>query len=442
MVLLRNAPRNREAMLINLGVVPDGPSRAQTRRAFWCFLAVSFSMLLNFFLAVLNTHGVGMSEGKVTIIQILVTALSGCLLLPRITHIRAVPAIMLGLLVVLLITMNLLKTPNPKAFYDCLIVPLYIGIGASAYGVRDKWMSWLFWFVAFICALEALLPTIYTAIVNAGEYFHATRSWVASQAVSKATQDGFYTGAYRGGGTSVFSMIDHRAGGPFLEPLSLGYFSVLMTIYFAGMHKGGFFYRAIAVFVCLILSMLSDSRAASGLLLLCGPLLFARLRLPAILMWIASPILLFIAWFCYSHHIGDGGDMYSRIALTFDGLAGSNVWEMLIGDVNTEHANDSGFLYLTYNFGLLGVFLAVFYYSGLFTRKAGSNPSLFISFSLLATLTLLFGGALLSIKSASLMGFLVGMAGRPPADVQEDEAEEGEEGFPQALRPRPAKMLA
>jgi hypothetical protein len=35
--------------------------------------AVALSMLLNFFLAVLNTHGVAMSEGKVTIIQIAVT---------------------------------------------------------------------------------------------------------------------------------------------------------------------------------------------------------------------------------------------------------------------------------------------------------------------------------------------------------------------------------
>jgi hypothetical protein len=141
-------------------------------------------------------------------------------------------------------------------------------------------------------------------------------------------------------------------------------------------------------------------------------------------MWAASPVLLFIAWFYYSHHADDGGELYYRISLTFEGLAGSNAWEMLIGDVNTQHANDSGFLYLTYNFGLFGVFLAVFYYSGLFTRKTGSNPSLFICFSLLATLTLLFGGALLSIKSASLMGFLVGLAGRPPADVLEDEEDE------------------
>jgi hypothetical protein len=60
-------------MLINLGAVSNGPSRAQTRRAFCVLPAVALSMLLNFFLAVLNTHGVAMSEGKVTIIQIAVT---------------------------------------------------------------------------------------------------------------------------------------------------------------------------------------------------------------------------------------------------------------------------------------------------------------------------------------------------------------------------------
>jgi hypothetical protein len=228
-------------MLLNLGAVSNVPTRAQTRRARLCFAAVALSMLLNFFLAFLNTHGVAMNEGKVTIIQIAVTGLSGCLLLTRVAQARAVPIITLAVLIVTLIVMNLIKTPNPKAFYDCLIVPLYIGVGASAYGVRDRWMSWLFWFVVIIVAMEALLPTIYTAIVNAGDYFRATRAWVASTAANKATQDGLYAGAYRGGGTSAFSMIDHRAGGPFLEPLSLGYFSVLMTIYFSGMHKGGFF---------------------------------------------------------------------------------------------------------------------------------------------------------------------------------------------------------
>ena len=118
---------------------------------------------------------------------------------------------------------------------------------------------------------------------------------------------------------------------------------------------------------------------------------------------LASPALLFVAWFYYSHHADDGSDLYYRISLTFNGLAGSSAWEMLMGNVNTEHANDSGLLSLTYNFGLIGVFLAIFYYSGLFTRRTGSNPSLFICFSLLATLTLMFGAALLSIKSASLI---------------------------------------
>lgn len=441
-MMLRTGPRNREAMLMNLGVVPDFTSRAQEKHARWCFLAVSFSMLLNFFMAFLNTHGVGMNESKVTIIQILVTALCGCLLLTRHTTFRPMPIIMLGLLLVQLIVMNLLKTPNARAFYDCMILPLYIGIGASAYNVRDRWMSWLFWFVFAVCVMEALLPSVYGAIVNAGDYFKATRSWVANAQANQASQDGLYAGAYRGGGTAAFALIDHRAGGPFLEPLSLGYFSVLMTIYFAGMHRGGFLYRVIAVAACLFLSMLSDSRAASGLLLLCAPLLFARLRLPALLMWLASPALLFVAWFYYSHHADDGSDLYYRISLTFNGLAGSSAWEMLMGNVNTEHANDSGLLSLTYNFGLIGVFLAIFYYSGLFTRRTGSNPSLFICFSLLATLTLMFGAALLSIKSASLMGFLVGLAGRPPADVAQDDEDAEDLPQPLPIRRRPAKMLA
>lgn len=389
-----------------------GPTRSQRRHAWHCFLAMAFSMLLNFFLSILNANGVGMNTSLVTIIQIVVTLACGSLLFSRHTRFRALPILALAALVAMLVIMNLIKTPNAKAFYDFMVIPLYIGLGASAVDVPQKWMSGLFWLVVAVVVFEVALPSVYTSMVNPGAFFMATREWVAAQGGNDALNDGLYVGAYRSHG-SFFALSDHRVGGPFLEPLSLGYFAVLMTIYFMGFRDGKIFYRTMTVFACLLLSLLSDSRVASALIVISAIVLFFRPRLPSAAVWCTAPAVFLLGWIGFltkpSFLVGDFG---YRMALTFSPLGEIDVGRLLIGDVPTERMGDSGALYMIYNLGPIGFFLALWYYCGLITRSKNQSSSVFMLLSLFASTTLLFAGALFSIKTASLMGFLVGFGGK------------------------------
>jgi hypothetical protein len=84
-----------------------------------------------------------------------------------------------------------------------------------------------------------------------------------------------------------------------VEPLSLGYFSVLMAIYYAALFNGRLMLRFGAIGVCLLLALLSDSRAASGLIVLSSLVLLPRLKWPSAAIWLAPVGVLFAAWLVY-----------------------------------------------------------------------------------------------------------------------------------------------
>lgn len=380
------------------------------KHAWRCYLAVVFSMFLNMLLAIANANGIGMNNTKVVIIQIIVTLLSGSMILAKPVALKPAEQYALAVMVLLLLIGAGLHGFNAKAVYDCLIIPLYIVLGRSARQVRPKWMHWLLAAVVIIVGMEVLTPSLFTRIVNPGQYFLSTRAWVAEGGVNDALRDGLYTGAYRSGG-SVFSIVDHRVSGPFLEPLSLGYFSVLMAIYYTALYNGRMWVRFGAIGLCLLLALLSDSRAASGLIVLSSLILLPRLKWPKATIWLAPVGVLFVAWLVYLRANGDNlGDTLYRLSLTFDGLRQFSVWQVIIGNVDSEALNDTGILYLIKNVGLLGLFVGIFLYSGSMSRDSKSNVAFFSVIAIYFTTMLLFGGAVFSIKVASLSGYIVGIA--------------------------------
>ncbi|WBO20847.1 hypothetical protein [Sphingomonas abietis] len=375
-------------------------------------------MFLNFVLAILNQHGVAMDTQKVTIIQTFVTICCGSLLFSRYTKISDTSVMVLAGIFLLLLLTNFTNTPNVKTFYDCLIIPLYIALGASAFGVKERWMNGLLLFVSLFVGMEILAPSLYSSMVNPGAYFTATREWVGGQTANHAIDDGLYIGAYRGGG-SIFSLADHRVSGPFLEPLSLGYFSIIMATYFASMYRGSLLYRLIVIGICIFLSLLSDSRAASAIIIIGTPILLLRVRVPTITSWAVSPIILLLSWSIYYFQPQFlTGDYFYRIGLTFEGMDQITIADLVLGRVPIEHMFDSGYSYLLHCVTPLGVFPIIWYCCGLFTRRRNSNPTIFLMLSLYATTTLLLGGAFFSIKTASLLGYIIGIAGLGTSPLQ------------------------
>jgi hypothetical protein len=382
------------------------------------FVLLCVSMFLNLILAFLHARGFPVSANIVIAAQAAVTALALPAFLSRRTIFSTGAVAALGFIVLSTLATNILNPFAIRSVYDSILIPIYIALGMSASYVRPKWMHYLLLFVVVTALLEMFFPSLYLNLFDPGGYFSATREWVADQKANGASADGFYTGSYRSGG-SQFSFADHRIGGAFLEPLSLGYFAVLMSTYYSGLYRGSLSFRVTGIVLCLCLTLASDSRVATGLVLLSTLLLTLRVRLPALILWSIFPIVIITIYTIYFAKFGFVyGDTFYRLGVTFDALASVNFGHLLAGMVPLERVGDSGVLHMLRCVGLVGMLVAVWFYSGAFTRQSGTNVTFFILIATYLTITLMFGMASLSIKTASLLGYLVGVAGQRGNDIR------------------------
>jgi hypothetical protein len=383
---------------------------------FVCFIILVLSMFVNLILAFLHARGLPMSSGIVMGVQALITASAiPAFLSPRV-KLRHGALMALSFIIFSTVVMNFLNPFNIKTMYDTILIPIYIALGMSASYIRPKWMNYLLLFVFLIVVLEIIAPQAYVGLFNPAEYLSSTRDWVANQKANAATAEGLYTGAIRG--ESFFSFADHRIGGTFLEPLSLGYFAFLMSTYYAGLYQGPRIIRTAAIVICVCIALASDSRVPTALILVSTLFLTMRWRLPTIVLWLTFPVVILAVYAVYLQQFGFlYGDTFGRISITFDGLARVNLGQIMAGMVPLERAGDSGILYMLRCVGLLGMPVAVWFYSGAYTLRPGTNVSFFVMIVVYLTITLMFGGASLSIKTASLLGYLVGLASLRADDV-------------------------
>jgi hypothetical protein len=381
-----------------------------SRKAFWCFVLLCLSMFVNLILAFLRARGLPVSAGTVMAVQALLTALAvPAFLSPRVRF-RGSALFALSFIAFSALVMNFLNPFNIKTMYDSLLIPIYIALGMSAAYLRPKWMNYLLLFVLLIVLMEIFLPSMYLSLFDPAGYFSGTREWVAKQKLNEAAADGFYVGAYRWD-QSVFSFADHRIGGAFLEPLSLGYFAFLMSTYYAGLYRGPWMVRAAGIAVCVCIALSSDSRVPTMLILLGTLLLTIRWRPPVIVLWLAFPLVITTIFYAYLAQFEFlYGDTFGRLSITFDALKTVNIGQILVGMVPLERAGDSGILYMLRCVGLFGVPIAIWLYSGAYTRQTGTDVAFFVMIAVYLSVTLMFGGASLSIKTGSLLGYLVGLA--------------------------------
>lgn len=380
------------------------------KHAWRCFLVIVICAFLNLVLAIGNAHGVPMNTARVTIIQIAFTLFSGMAILGNPVPLQRQEQTVLGIISLFLVISTIVNGLDVKSIYNCMIIPLYIALGRSARWTKPSWMHFLIGAVTAVVLFEIFFSDKYNTFVAPGKYFLATREWVANGEVNESLKQGLYSGAYRGGG-SFFALADHRISGPFLEPLSLGYFGFLMAVYYSALYNGKVIYRLAGIGTALFLSLASDSRAASAMIVIGSAILLTRIKLPKPSMWLAPVAVLFLSWLYYMLSSGDSsGDTIYRLSLTFDGLRTYSVWDIIIGNVWSEQIGDTGIIYVIHCMTLVGLLFAPIYYSGAITREQGTNPTFFAVMGFYITTTLLFGLALFSIKTASLLGYLIGIA--------------------------------
>jgi putative polymerase len=371
-------------------------------------LLLLIAVLMNAILAFVNNNIMQISGTSVKIVQAFILFCCVAFSVISIRDIRARFLILLYIVIMSLIVTNFVNDIDIKTFNDTLIIPIFMLLGFRISKIREGHISLLLAIVVASVILEVYAESVYLKIFNPASYYYSTREWVAELGNNAAAKDGYYYGSYRAG-ESVFALASHRVGGLFLEPLSLGYFSVIIANYYIFVSDKALTRKIGFVVVCLFLCLSSDSRVSAALICISLLLYVSRIRLPHHSILIIFPAVFSAALITYLFAVKmPFDDTLGRLDVTFGALANGDLVAMIFGNVPLERFGDSGMIYLIRCVGLLGFPAAIVIYTGYPLLNSRVNVNFMIAMVLYFSVTLLFGGAVFSIKTASLYGGLIG----------------------------------
>jgi hypothetical protein len=304
-----------------------------------------------------------------------------------------------------------------RFLYDVSVVPIFILLGSSLPRFPLKAAMALLAVVAAVTIFELLFPDLYVQVVNPLGYFLDTREWVRGQFENiDADEVGFYLGSQRPGGITFLNFLsDTRLGSIFMEPLSLGYFSVVASLvvnYFFSARRVA---RYGLLALCALLAALADSRI-SVFCVVAISLMWPVARVVPRQLALLPPLIALAVFIVIAATSGGAvgpEELAGRLAITIDALQGATAADILFGGFEAERSSDSAIVAIVANAGLFAVPILLALYSGLFSVRRSDNALHWGAF-LYILLASLFGGALFSIKTAPLLGALVGYAAAHP----------------------------
>ena len=380
------------------------------------FWLVAAGVSFNFFLSIANAHVLSVSGTHVQIVQL---AITGAALL--LTFLRGGPTVPFAFpaLVVAFIVLSGISAfaaggaGDIKTTYDVVLLCTFIALGSTVGRMPLRVLNWILAFSAVVAVFEYFMPTAYTQLVDPLDYFANTRAWVAEALGDTFTEGaGLGISGIRGSGESWLglSVGGHRVGGIFLEPLSQGYFAAVLAIFYCYHFQDDFRRRTLACLVCLVLALISDTRLAVlliGFFYIATPV--AR-RLPAQIAYLVPVVGLALGMSVFAVFNDNTSEFVFRLSLTFQTLLHSQLYNVLFGGVDLTYAADSGIVTILSRAGLLGLMVFFVIASGLASmHQRISTVLILVSVYLFATA--LFGAAFLSIKTAALLGLLIGATG-------------------------------
>jgi hypothetical protein len=368
------------------------------------------ALLMNFGLALVNANVAGMNPTIVLAAQLALTAAAAVVILldpPRVSpsFVIAILVVLLGYLLAGLFHQKL----EPRGLYDVLVIPIFMLLGMTLHQLRAWMINIPMVVITLVGLADGLLRDQFATIVNPLSYYRATRLWVAAQDSAFSEDNGLYVGADRAGGL-VFSFIsDHRVGSIFLEPLSLAYFAVVATIVYAIVYRNqrGKFLAGGAA--CLFLALLADTRTAAFIVFLSIVATLFVKHVPRILVFLVPVAIITLGGLIYL--MAGEGETAFRLSLTYDAFMQMDSLSFLLGDVTSEQMSDSGLIEVIHNVGVVSAVVVIYLVSGILSfewRRYSIVPLLAIIYVMV---TLLFGGAVFSIKTAALFGFMLGASG-------------------------------
>ncbi len=404
---------------------PVGSARPAGATSSWPEGLLWASALFNLLLCFVHSHVVPLSSLPVMAVEAAI--LGAALLAPFALNSRS-PGRMDALLLLLLANWLLLsilrQAVELKMFRDVAIVPIFVLLGMASRGTAlHGRLFWLHMTVFAFAVWEAVSPESFVSVFSIGDYFAHTRGldnedwWVDS---------GLYLSAVRPEARFLFPNLPvHRLSSVFLEPVSLGNYVMIATIWLAGFwHRIPRRMRIIAAIVNLLLLIGSDSRMAS---LTCIVLLLAvpvRRWIPPFIPILTAPVVI-VAMFVAVAALGletgldNFGGRLAHSVSTFRDLELEHYLGMRLDRLRA--AEDAGFAYVIMSQSLI---VGLTIWGCLFLRRMNTAESRYIhlAVALYVALNLTVSWSLFSIKTAALLWFLLGRAIRDDMAATPEEA--------------------
>lgn len=389
------------------------------------YYIVAACILFNFVLCFLHTNVVEIGAAHVMAAEAII--LGSALLLPFMIKGRR-PERLYYLLFALFVTWIVLslarQTINPKLFRDVAIIPVFILLGqASRDSSFDKRMFSLHIIILGFGLWEALSLNTFVSVFSVADFFAHTRGfdnedwWV---------DNGLYISSVRPESRFLFPSLSlHRVSSVFLEPVSLGNYVIIATIWLAtSWQRMPSWMRWSAALVTLLLLVGCDSRMATMACLVIIAAAGLRRWIPPYAAVPTVPIVIALMFAAVALLGLEKGvdDFGGRIAYSVSVMRGFEAADYFgISLAKMREVEDAGFAYLIMSqsiimFALLWVVV--------FVKRLRTTRACFVHFAvaIYLTLNLTVSWGVFSIKTAALLWFLLGKSNGEDADAEASAA--------------------
>lgn len=370
---------------------------------------VAATVAFNLFLCFVHTHAMRVGAPIVAATQLMIMVAALLHAREEFTLRFLVPGVLFAAYMVFLVLVN--PAAPPKIAIDIAIPAIFYALGrrSTDLGRADRLVLWLGLAVLAFGIFEIAMPGLHAQTLNIISYYVDKGGAEAEQAGVTGTSL-FVSGMRPEGRTFLAFLGDHRVSSVFLEPVSMGNFVVICCAW-AFARWSARPSLAIAILAAsLVNAMLADARFAIGSILAIA--LVCTTPLPRSRGWIlALPVMAVLLVLVIAAVSGDGEiDNGLKGRLIGAGLLLSELtslqWLALVRA--PSFTADAGYAYLVTSFGLIPCLLLW----GMFAashRTDGAAARLSAMLAVYLCMSLLISNSAVSIKTAGLAWFLLGV---------------------------------
>ncbi|HEY7231043.1 MAG TPA: hypothetical protein VH558_11790 [Pseudolabrys sp.] len=382
------------------------------------FAVVSAAIFFNFALCFVNTNILSITSLSVILAELLIISFA---FLASLRFLNQTYLVLIMVTIGYTLTLSLIRlNVSPERGFDIKIVrdfliPIaFFMLGLTIKNLRhvDVAVKWISTVTLSFAAFEYFYLTTFLKYFDVLKYYLARGTIAGSDSAhALLVAGGLYFSGIRpeAQGRALFPFLgDHRVSSIFLEPISLGYFGIIIVLW--GLVRSRIdakihFFPLVAGLLCIVLS---DSRFGAGVIIVASIVAFmpapmSQIGVLVIPLFLVFGLLLLPEFFNLSTDLGLGGRLSysSRVLTNFD------AWNWLGFKASRLQTFDSGYAYVFSGIGIVG-FVAFWV---IFLSIKGRSIYFNVFRNLCAAyfaIALCIGEGQLTIKTASLLWFMMG----------------------------------